>query len=76
MEYYSGIKSEILKFSDKWMVLKTINLTVLTLTRKMSPVVSDLWVSFEFLDMCVLFEITTDARKLLKGLGGVSRESR
>lgn len=57
------------------MVLKTIIFSVLTLIRKMSPVVSDFWISFEVLDMCVLFEITKDFRKLLKGLGGISRYS-
>lgn len=58
------------------MVLETISFSVLTLNRKMSPVVSDFWISFEILDMCVLFEITTDFRKLLKGLGGISRKFR
>lgn len=58
------------------MVPKTIIFIVLSLIRKMSLVVSDFWIGFEVLDMCVLFEITTDFRKLLKGLGGISRECR
>lgn len=58
------------------MVPKTIIFSVLILNRKMSPVVSDFWISFEVLGMCVLFEITTDFRKLLKGLDGISRDCR